>query len=77
VRLEQKRANVFTLTATSEELSALVAAARMTCDVMAGDPAAPPEALALLERVLREYDAARARLRNADGRSARPSADPS
>jgi hypothetical protein len=62
VKLEQTRPNVFTLTATSQELSALVAAGRMAAEAMQDDPHAPPEARELLNRVLREYDAARARL---------------
>jgi hypothetical protein len=74
VRLEQTRTNVFTLTATSQELSALVAAARMTLEVMQGDPKAPQESTELLARVLRDYD--RAVPRKEDGRSSRPSIDP-
>jgi hypothetical protein len=61
VKVEQTRANVFTLTATSQELSALIAAARMALDAMRGDPNAPPEPIATLERILRDYDAALAR----------------
>jgi hypothetical protein len=68
VRLEQVRPNVFTLTLASQELSALVAAGRMALDVMEHDPNAPPEARELLARVLRDYDTARGRLRDEDGR---------
>ncbi|HYX89729.1 MAG TPA: hypothetical protein VE753_10200 [Gaiellaceae bacterium] len=68
MKLEQVRANVFTLTLASQELSALVAAGRMALDVMEHDPNAPPEARELLIRVLRDYDAARERLRDANGR---------
>ena len=57
VRIERSRANVFTVTATSQELSALVAAARMALDAMLDDPHAPAEAIRLLERVLGDYDA--------------------
>ena len=53
---------------TSQELSALVAAARIALDAMQDDPVAPPEALDLLGRVLRDYDTARERLRDVDGR---------
>jgi hypothetical protein len=49
---------VFTVTATSQELSALVAAARLARDVMLDDPHAPDEAIRLLERVLADYDSA-------------------
>jgi hypothetical protein len=68
VKLEQIRPNVFTLTLASQELSTLVAAGRMALDVMEHDPNAPPQARELLTRVLRDYDAARSRLTNANGR---------
>jgi hypothetical protein len=68
VKLERVRPNVFTVTLASQELSALVAAARMAMEVMEHDLNAPPEARELLARVLRDYDAARERLRNEDGR---------
>jgi hypothetical protein len=63
VRIERSRENVFTLTATSQELSALIAAARMALDALRSAPEPPPaEALETLERVLRDYDLARERL---------------
>jgi hypothetical protein len=68
VELKQVRPNVFTMKLTSQELSALVAAARLALDAMRDDTAAPPEALDLLGRVLRDYDTARERLRDVDGR---------
>jgi hypothetical protein len=40
----------------------------MAADAMQDDPKAPPEALELLNRVLREFDAARAGLRDENGR---------
>lgn len=58
VKVEQIRENAFAVTATSQELSALIAAARMALDAMLDDPHAPPEAIRLLERVLADYDAA-------------------
>lgn len=58
MKVERVRENVFTVTATSQELSALVAAARMALDALRGDPRAPAEAVSLLERVLADYDAA-------------------
>jgi hypothetical protein len=58
VRVERTRENIFTVTATSQELSALVAAARMALDAMLDDPHAPAQAIRLLERVLADYDAA-------------------
>jgi hypothetical protein len=75
LKLDQIRPNVFTLRATSQELSALVAAARMALDLMRSDRGAPAETLALLTRVLGDYDRARARYEEADGRSSRPSLD--
>jgi hypothetical protein len=66
MRIERRRDNVFTLTATSQELSALVAAARMAFEAMRTAPEPPPpEALEVLKRVLNEFDSARDRL--ADG----------
>jgi hypothetical protein len=62
MKVERARENVFTVTATSQELSALVAAARLALDAMMDDPHAPPEAIRLLERVLADYDAAINRL---------------
>jgi hypothetical protein len=63
MRVERARENVFTVTATSQELSALVAAARMAADAMRAAPQPPPrEALETLERVLRDFDLARERL---------------
>jgi hypothetical protein len=63
VRIERSRENVFTVTATSQELSALVAGARMALDAMRAAPEPPPsEAFELLERVLNDFDRARERL---------------
>ena len=63
MRIERSRENVFTVTATSQELSALVAGARMALEAMRAAPEPPPrEAVEILERVLREFDSARARL---------------
>ena len=57
MRIEQARDNVFTVTATSQELSALVAAARMALNAMRSAPEPPPpEALDSLERVLADFD---------------------
>jgi hypothetical protein len=62
-RIERSRDIVFTVTATSQELSALVAGARMALEALRAAPEPPPaEALATLERVLGDYDRARERL---------------
>jgi hypothetical protein len=63
VHIERARENVFTVTATSQELSALVAAARMALEAMRAAPEPPPPAATeLLGRVLGEFDSARVRL---------------
>jgi hypothetical protein len=58
VKIEQARENVFRLTGTSQELSALVAAARMSYQAMLDDERAPAELVSLLERVLADWDRA-------------------
>ena len=63
MRIERARENVFTVTATSQELSVLVAAARMALEAMRSAPEPPPAAaLDTLERVLSDFDQARDRL---------------
>jgi hypothetical protein len=63
VRIELLRENVYVVTATRQELSALVAAARMARDAMRAAPQPPPsEVLELLDRVLDDFDRARTRL---------------
>ena len=68
MRVERARENVFTVTATSQELSALVAGARMALEAMRAAPEPPPaEAVQILERVLGDFDRARERLTEAGG----------
>jgi hypothetical protein len=62
VKVERIRPNVFTLTAAGQEVSALIAGARMALDVLRNDPHAPGEAISLLEGVLGDYDRALARI---------------
>ena len=63
MHIERSRENVFTVTATSQELSALVAGARMALEAMRSAPEPPPPAaIEILERVLQEFDLARDRL---------------
>jgi hypothetical protein len=59
VRVRHARENVFELTATGQELSALVAGARLALDVMRAAPEPPGTAIDALERVLRDFDRAR------------------
>jgi hypothetical protein len=62
VRVERTRENVFTVTATGQELSALIAGARLALDAMRASPDAPSTAIELLARVLQDIDRARERL---------------
>jgi hypothetical protein len=62
VRVDRARENVFTVTATGQELSALVAGARLALDAMRASPDAPASAIELLEQVLADFDRARRRL---------------
>ncbi len=73
MKVSRARENVFALTLTGQELSALVAGARMALDIMEGDPHAPQEAIELLRGVIGDYDRALARLNEPDGRPGRPS----
>jgi hypothetical protein len=62
VRVERNRGNVFTVTATGQELSALVAGARLALDAMRASADAPASAIELLGRVLDDFDRSRERL---------------
>lgn len=71
MQIERARQNVFTVTATSQELSALVAGARMALEAMRSAPEPPPGAvLETLQRVLSDFDRARDRLEREPGESA-------
>lgn len=60
MHVRRVRENVFTVTATSQELSALVAGARMALELMRAAPDPPPAAaVEQLERVLADFDRAR------------------
>jgi hypothetical protein len=60
--VERTRENAFTVTATGQELSALVAGARLALDAMRASSEAPASAIDALERVLGDFDRARERL---------------
>ena len=62
MKVERLRENVFTVTASGPELSALVAGARLALDAMRASPDAPPTAIEALARVLDDFDRARRRL---------------
>ena len=72
VRVERNRENVFTVTATGQELSALIAGARLALDAMRASPETPAAAMELLGRVLDDFDRSRQQLsespRNGDRR---------
>jgi hypothetical protein len=72
VQLVRARENVFEVTATGQELSALVAGARLALDVMRLSPEPPAAAIESLERVLRDFDRARERLSPAPETGGRP-----
>jgi hypothetical protein len=72
VRVARSRENVFEVTATGQELSALVAGARLALDVMRAAPEPPADAIELLERVLADFDRARDRLSRTPGNGGRP-----
>jgi hypothetical protein len=65
VRVERTRENVFTVTASGQELSALIAGARLALDAMRASAEAPATAIELLEHVLDDFDRARERLADA------------
>lgn len=63
MRIQRARENVLTVTATTQELSALVGAARMALEAMRSAPEPPPAGiLEGLERVISDFDRARERL---------------
>jgi hypothetical protein len=63
VHLERVRGEVVSVRLTMTELSALVAGARLALDALRAQPgSAPREAISLLEQVLADFDAGRARL---------------
>ena len=72
VRVERNRENVFTVTATGQELSALVAGARLALDAMRASPDAPVTAIELLARVLDDFDRAREQLAEPPRKGDRP-----
>ncbi len=72
MRVERTRENVFSVTATGQELSALVAGARLALDAMRAFPEAPPNVMDLLGRVLEDFDRARGLLAEPPPKGDRP-----
>jgi hypothetical protein len=63
MRIDRARENVLTVTATTQELSALVGAARMALEAMRSAPEPPPQSIVeVLERVISDFDRAREHL---------------
>jgi hypothetical protein len=73
VKVAQVREGAYQLTATRQEIGALVAAARMALSLLEADPNSPKEAIPLLRGVLADWDAALAR--EDRGASGPPAAD--
>jgi hypothetical protein len=73
VKVEQVRESTYSLTATRQEIGALVAAARMALSLLEADPNSPKEAIPLLRGVLADWDAALAR--EGRGASGPPASD--
>lgn len=61
VKVEQVRESTYSLTATRQEIGALVAAARMALSLLEADPNSPTEAIPRLGGGLADWDAALAR----------------
>jgi len=65
VKVEETRPGVFTIVASTHELSALLAGARMSVSLMETDPSgATEEARKALESVLADFDRALGRARS-------------
>jgi len=62
VRVERKGFAAFELSVSAVELSSLVAAVRVALDVLGANEQTPPEAVATLQALLRDYERAAARL---------------
>jgi hypothetical protein len=75
MRVTRGRQNVYTLTATSQEIGALVAAARLSLDVLRADPRAPRDAIAIIEAVIADWDRATAAVPG-EGEMPRPGPGP-
>lgn len=73
MKVERTGHGAFALSVSAVELSALMAAVRMAADTLEGDDRTPPEAVAALRALLRDYERAAVRLRDPDERSSRPS----
>ncbi len=61
MKVERVRETTYSLTATRQEIGALVAAARMALSLLETDPNSPKEAIPLLRGVLADWDDALAR----------------
>ena len=66
MHIEPVRENVVSVTLTLTELGALIAGARMALDALRSAPpgSVPADAIAMLQRVLDDYDRLRERIRS-------------
>ena len=66
MHIEPVRENVMSVTLTLTELGALIAGARMALDALRSAPpgSVPADAIAMLQRVLDDYDRLRERIRS-------------
>jgi hypothetical protein len=62
VRVERTGRSAFELRVSAVELSSLIAAVRVAVDVLEANEQTPPEAVATLNALLRDYEQAAARL---------------
>ena len=62
MKLARKGQGAFELSVSAVELSSLIAAVRIAVDVLQADEHTPPEAIAPLLALLRDYEHAAARL---------------
>ena len=62
MRVERKGRNAFALGVSAVELSSLIAAVRVAVDVLEANEQTPPEAVATLTALLRDYERAAVRL---------------
>jgi hypothetical protein len=72
MRIMRVRENVFDVRVTGQEVSALIAGARLALDLMRSAPEPPDEAIAMLGRVLADFDGARQRLLRDEPDGGRP-----
>ena len=66
MKVERTGRGAFDLRVTAVELSSMIAAVRVAVDVLEANQQTPPEAVATLKALLRDYERAAERLTNPD-----------